>query len=166
MASRKTHPRMSRWFREPRWRRRTLANPANPNLCMTVEGDKVVAAKCEGKRDQNLKLAQSDPVRTKPPTPRPAPRPSHHKKKNGEKCSKDSECESGDCHHGDGKYHNTCKDPSPTKKPTSKPAIVGGPTGDKNADKCCGGGSACGYIYDPKSANADPDTGCVPVWKD
>ena len=103
---------------------------------------------------------------TKPPTPRPAPRPSHHKKKNGEKCSKDSECESGDCHHGDGKYHNTCKDPSPTKKPTSKPAIVGGPTGDKNADKCCGGGSACGYIYDPKSANADPDTGCVPVWKD
>ena len=31
---------------------------------------------------------------------------------NGHSCSKDSECESGDCHKGDGPYKNKCKTPS------------------------------------------------------
>jgi len=121
----------------------TYLNLANTNLCMTVEGDKVVAAECEGKRDQNLKLAQSTPVTTKPPTPRPAPRPSHHKYPNGHSCNKDSDCKSGDCHHGSGKYHNTCKDPSPvpspTKKPTSSPPYGCGKKCSKDSDCAIGG---------------------------
>ena len=35
---------------------------------------------------------------------------------NGHSCSKDSECESGDCHKGDGPYKNKCKTPSSSSR--------------------------------------------------
>ena len=33
------------------------------------------------------------------------------------------------------------------KEPKCLDVVVGGPTGDEDQDACCGGGSACGYVY-------------------
>ena len=52
-------------------------------------------------------------------------------KSNGQSCSKDADCASGDCHKGAGDYQNKCKAPSRPAAFYAAPANFAARTSDK-----------------------------------